>query len=140
MLTFARYMAFQLPGWVLALSLAWLLDAWTDIARHWLVLGVAVFAALDLVLYPFVRSAYEHRPHEPGSELRGMRGRVVVALDPDGWVELGHERWRARRSEPGEALAVGARIRVRALRGQTLLVEADEAGHTGVGQEPTGAR
>jgi len=125
-LTFARYLAFQVPTWGIALVVAWGLDLWTELPSGLIGVGLAVVVVKDFVIYPFVRSAYEHRPHDAGHTLVGMKGRVVVALDPEGWVEVGHERWRARSGEQVAApLDVGSKIRVDGLQGHTLLVHAE---------------
>ncbi|MBW2231588.1 MAG: NfeD family protein [Deltaproteobacteria bacterium] len=125
MLTFARYLAFQVPGWGIALALAWGLDVWSTIPRSMIGSLLAAFVVKDFLIYPFVRSAYEHRPHDPGHRVVGACGKVVVALDPDGWVEVGHERWRARRETDGPMLDVGEKVEIAALRGHTVLVRAE---------------
>jgi membrane protein implicated in regulation of membrane protease activity len=126
-LTFARYLAFQLPSWGIAFAVAWGLDVWSSIPGNLVGLGLVAFMLKDFIIYPFVRGAYEHRPHDAGHEVVGRQGEVVVALDPDGWVQLGHERWRARHESDGPTLDVGARVEVSALRGHTVVVRAAEA-------------
>ena len=49
----------------------------------------------------------------------GAAAEVVEPCFPDGWVRVGGELWRAR-CEAGAD--VGARVRVRAVDGLTLLV------------------
>lgn len=122
MLTFARYLIFQVPAWGIALVVAWGLDASATLPRFWIGLGLGAFVILDLLIYPFVRSAYEHRPHDAGQGLVGRTARVVVTLDPNGWVQLGSERWRAQRDAEGPAIEVGTTVCVSELRGQVLLV------------------
>lgn len=91
-------------------------------------IGVAVFAYVvkDFVLFPRVRSAYEVAEHEPGGGLVGARGLVVVSIDPEGWVEIGHERWRARTEQTDVVIPAGVHVRVRALQGQVVLVDSEE--------------
>lgn len=120
--TVVRYLVFQLPSWALVLAVAWSLDTWTELPRWLLVAGCGLFVAKDVVLYPFVRAAYEHTPHDPGQHLAGALGRVVVALEPEGWVEIGAERWRARSPDGEGPVEVGAAVRVRAMDRHTLVV------------------
>jgi membrane protein implicated in regulation of membrane protease activity len=141
-----RYFVLQLPGWTFALAVAWGLHRYTSLSEVVILLGLALYLAKDFALYPLVRSAYEDAPHEPGHGLIGASGRVVVALEPDGWVQVGSERWRARhdpaepldrgdsngRAEPEDAeghrqsaVDVGVEIRILGLQGHTLLVELD---------------
>jgi membrane protein implicated in regulation of membrane protease activity len=121
--TVLRYIAFQFPSWLLVLGIAVALDTWTELARIWLGLGVAAYFAKDIVIYPWVRAAYEHTEHDPSAGLVGACAVVVVALDPAGWVKLGSERWRAERGpDDAGALEAGARVEVKGIRGHTLIV------------------
>jgi membrane protein implicated in regulation of membrane protease activity len=52
----------------------------------------------------------------------GAAAEVVEPCFPDGWVRVGGELWRAR-CEVGAG--VGARVRVRAVDGLTLVVESE---------------
>ena len=113
----------QLPAWAAAIAIGLALERWTSLSGLWLGLAVAVYIGKDFALYPFVRRAYEPTTHEPGAELVGARARVVVALDPEGWVEVRHERWRARVLGGDRAMEVGAEVRIRSLEGQTVWVE-----------------
>ncbi len=51
--------------------------------------------------------------------LLGAVAEVVEPCNPDGWVRVGGELWRARCEAGAEA---GARVRVRAVDGLTLVV------------------
>ena len=117
MKTLTRYLAFQVPAWAIAGGIALALDAWTSLPRTWIGLALLAYVIKDFALFPFVRSAYEATAHEPGGELVGAHGRVVVPLDPEGWIELRHERWRAR-SQDGSTIGVGVRVHVRRAIGQ----------------------
>jgi len=124
--TFRRYLMFHLPEWMLLFLVVLGLDLWTEIPRWWLGLGVGALVLKDLALFPYVKSSYELSPHDPARGLVGERCRVTVALDPEGWVELGHERWRARLEGNGAAAAAGSTVTVRALRGQVLVVRCED--------------
>lgn len=94
--------------WQLGESLAWLL--------------LGLFVVKDLVLFPFVRRAYEP---SSGGGARALVGRIAVASDPlapAGYVRLGGELWRAE-LRSGDPAAAGARLRVVDVRGLTLMVE-----------------
>ena len=124
MKTLARYLVFQLPAWAIAGGIALALDAWTSLPRGWIGVALLVYVLKDFAIFPFVRGAYEATPHEPGGELVGARGRVVVPLDPEGWIEVRHERWRALSEDA--AIGVGVSVRVRELRGLVLVVGREE--------------
>jgi len=125
-------MAFQFPSWLLVVGIAMALDAWTEVSRIWLGAGVAAYFAKDIVVYPWVRAAYEHSEHDPTVALVGERAVVVVALDPAGWVQLGSERWRAELApDDAHALEAGAPVEVKGIRGHTLIVDSFDAEATG---------
>ena len=55
-----------------------------------------------------------------GSDLIGREGIARDALDPDGYVVIGSERWRARATVH---VPPGGRVRIVAVEGLTLTVE-----------------
>jgi membrane protein implicated in regulation of membrane protease activity len=123
---FARYLALQVPGWVLAAGALW------AVVRLW-ALPVAVayglwalWIAKDLALYPAVRVAYEDTSPHPTDRLLGAVGRARGRLDPTGWVAVGSELWRAELAPGSPPVEPGARVRVVEVRGFTLRVEAGE--------------
>ena len=117
---------FQLPAWVIASGVALALDGWTSLPRTWIGIGLALYVAKDFAIFPFVRASYEPSEHEPGHDLLGASGRVVVPLAPEGWVEVRHERWRARARQAEATFPVGAQVSVRGLDGHVLLVEGED--------------
>ena len=122
--TILRYIAFQLPSWLVVAFIAMALDIWSELPRPLLIGAFALFLVKDFVIYPWVRSAYEHTEHDPGSEMLAARGVVIVSLDPVGWVQVGSERWRAETVDDAAPLAPGTAVEVSRVRGHTLLVVA----------------
>lgn len=124
--TFRRYLAFQAAGWVVAVLAAIL-------SVHLGLLGPAVAAVIvlawvvkDLVLYRFVRHAYETEDASPTERLVGAVAVVERDLAPEGMVRLGRELWTARGAGDDE-MKTGARVRVVAVEGLVLIVERDAA-------------
>jgi len=81
---------------------------------------ILVFTAFTLGLVRLVVQAQLRRPTTGMEGLEGKPGRATTALDPEGWVTVQGERWRARADEPvgeGDAIEVvsgdGLRLRVR---------------------------
>jgi len=122
--TSLRDIAFQLPSWLVVAFIAMALDIWSELPRPLLVGAFALFLVKDFVIYPWVRSAYEHTEHDPGSEMLAARGVVIVSLDPVGWVQVGSERWRAETVDDALPLAPGTAVEVFRVRGHTLFVAA----------------
>jgi membrane protein implicated in regulation of membrane protease activity len=120
--TLRRYLLFQLPGWlVVGVGLA-LAVRWWGLPLPWALVGFAAWLAKDALLYPIVRRSYEPDGFAPHGPI-GERGVAETAVDTEGWVRVGPERWRARRAPGAGAIAPGAPVRVVRLRGHELEVE-----------------
>ena len=123
---FLRYLLFQIPGFCFAGIALVLLVRWTTLSEAG---GWALFAlwvAKDLALYPWARIGYASHPARSGVDaLLGADGIALTLLAPDapGQVRVGPERWNARLASGANALAEGARVRVVAVQGLTLVVE-----------------
>jgi membrane protein implicated in regulation of membrane protease activity len=126
---FARYWLFQLPGTVVAAGVLFVLVRWELITTGVAGLLFGFWVLKDLLLFPVTRVGYERggRPH--GSDaLLGSAGvvREEIAASGTGWVRVGPELWRARREGGGEALPVGAKVRVVGVDGLVLRVEPEQ--------------
>ena len=96
---FWRYTALQVPGWVLALAIAWWIRTSFD-APGWLAPAIPLaWIVKDMALYPLLGSAYAVNETPPVERLVGRRGVAVEHLAPAGYVRIGSELWRARTSE-----------------------------------------
>lgn len=125
--TLRRYLLFQVPGWlVVGIGLA-LAIRWWDLPLPWALAGLAAWLAKDALLYPIVRRAYEPNGLAPHGPI-GERGVADTAIDGEGWVRIGPERWRARRAPGAAPIAPGEAVRVVRLRGHELEVAPDDAG------------
>ena len=127
-----RYLLFQLPGIGIAIIvLAGLVEIW-DMPVSAAALLLALWVAKDLALYPFVKVAYE--PSSRGvngpDALLGNIGIARDDLDPEGYVKVGSELWRARAVRE-EKISSGTRVRVVRVRDLTLVVEASDGDESG---------
>jgi membrane protein implicated in regulation of membrane protease activity len=120
--TLVRYVAFQIPGWLLVGAAAGAAVYWLGVAPWIALTGLGLFVAKDALLFPLLRRSYERdgRTHGP----IGESGIVEDAIDDEGFVRVGAERWRARSAPDSAPIPVGARVRVVGVRGLTLQVEA----------------
>jgi membrane protein implicated in regulation of membrane protease activity len=120
--TFTRYLLLESPGWLLAILVAVALHRWLGVSAPAIALLVVVWIGKDLVFYPWVRDAYAGDTHGPKELLLGQTGVVVKPLGPVGVVRVGAELWRAEPEKAGTVTPRGRAVRVREVRGLTLVV------------------
>ena len=104
---------------------AWLAPEWLGLPGWTGGLFLVVWVVKDLVLFPYLRIAYEDGDR---GDARGLVGAVAVATEriaPEGFVRAGSELWRAELAPGSPGVAAGARVRVRAVEGMRLIVEPD---------------
>ena len=94
----------------------------------WAAAGIiALWVVKDVVMFPFVRIAYQPGARGGPTGLVGARGTAQDALRPSGYVRVSAELWRAELEPGAPPVEPGGRIRVIGVRGLTLLVQADES-------------
>ncbi|MEE2675107.1 MAG: NfeD family protein [Myxococcota bacterium] len=123
----SRYLLFQLPELVLVGVALLLLVGLNVLAANvgWLLLGV--WFVKEVVLFPFVRRAYEPSDPSGTASMVGATAVVINRLDLAGTVRIGPELWAACLDAGSEPAEVGATVRVKSVKGLTLhVVEAGE--------------
>jgi len=123
----SRYLLFQLPELVLVGVALLLLVGLNVLAANvgWLLLGV--WFVKEVVLFPFVRGAYEPSDPSGTASMLGATAVVINRLDLAGTVRIGPELWAACLDAGSEPAEVGATVRVKSVQGLTLhVVEAGE--------------
>ena len=120
-----RYALIQVPFTALVTIVLIWLRTWVDLPI-WFICGLIAFMVIkDIVLFPFVWRAYD--PDSPGlsNTMQGARGIALNDLHPSGYVEIGAERWQAEVIEGSPPISRGQAVRVREIRGLTLIVQLD---------------
>ena len=121
--TLARYVRYQIPGWLLASIGAVVLYRWVGIPV-WVAVAIPVgWAVKDAALYPFLKPAYVLDHGTVIERLVGLEGVAVEPLSPRGYVRVRGELWIAEPVAMGPGIEVGHRVRVERIRGTTLLVD-----------------
>ena len=121
-------MLLQIPGWILVGGLLALGVRWWGLSLRLALALFGVWLLKDAVLFPFLRVAYEPGGGGAGADaLVGARGVASQSLDPRGYVRVGAELWRAEVADGARPIPRGGGVRVRHVRGLTLVVE-PEAG------------
>lgn len=117
----AKYLLWQVPGWLAAGALLlWLALAGALPAGLAVVLIVA-WIAKDLALFPAMRTVFS-----PAAKMRpiGARAEAVERLAPSGYVRVDGELWQARTR--GTIVEPGRPVIVCSASGLTLIVEEED--------------
>ena len=89
-----KYVLFQIPGWFIAATVLLFIARWQWLPNWLAVLGFCGWVLKDLLLYRFLRRAYEPSVTGPAS-LIGARGIAQGDLAPNGYIRVRGELWRA---------------------------------------------
>ena len=117
-----RYAAFQLPGQAVMVLAASAAHEWLGLDTRVAVGAVLLWIVKDIVMFPWVRKAYEPGDGRHSREVRGTVATTCEELDPTGYVRVGSELWRAECTLADAPIAAGQRVRVLDARGLTLRV------------------
>lgn len=121
-----RYALVQLPALVLLVLILILVRRWIDLPT-WFEWGlIAVWVVKDVALFPFVWPSYGRGQMEDVNSIAGERGIAEERLAPAGYVRVHGELWQAEVMGGGYAIDRGEGVRVKAIRGLTLLVQPDK--------------
>ena len=121
---FGRYLLFQIPGFLGAAVVLAVLVEFFDLPLTAAGALLALWVAKDLAFYPFVKVAYEPRQSTGGADAMLGRGGIAQhAVDPEGYVRIGHELWRARLARGEPPISAGAAVRVVDVSNLCVVVE-----------------
>ena len=121
MTTFQRYMLFQVPGWLVDIAVLGALMEWWGMPLWAASAVLAVLVVKDFVLYPFLKVGYETSARSGVDRLIGEQGVVKQRLDPEGYVLVHGELWKAR-AQPESSFDPGTRVLIEAVDGMLLFV------------------
>ena len=117
-----RYILFQIPAIILVLVIVlWLYYA-SVISEYIVIITIILWVLKDFVLFFFVWKAYDV---SSGISL-AEKGVSIEDLDPEGYVEVGSELWRATTGDENVRIDKGTRVIIKSVRGLTLLVAPEE--------------
>jgi len=93
----------------------------------WLIWGmVGLWVVKDVILFPFVWRSYDQDRLGDANSMVGLHGVAKDRLAPSGYVEVHGEMWQAEVMEGAPPVQSGESIRVRGIRGLTLIVQPDK--------------
>ena len=121
-----RYLLFQLPGWIIPALILLLIDHWFDLPTWVILSAVLILIAKDGVMFPFVWRAYDPNPVNIAYRLIGERAIARGRLSPSGHVRVHGELWKAELVTDNVTVEKGQAVRIRNVRGLTLLVQPEQ--------------
>jgi membrane protein implicated in regulation of membrane protease activity len=115
-------MLFQVPGWLVDIAVLGALMEWWGMPLWAASAVLAVLVVKDFVLYPFLKVGYETSAKSGVERLIGEQGVVKQRLDPEGYVLVHGELWKARAAQPESSFDPGTRVSIEAADGMSLVV------------------
>jgi membrane protein implicated in regulation of membrane protease activity len=122
--TWLKYLLLQIPGCVIAgviLAGLWKLQWITGPVA---LLGFTLWVLSELLLYPFVKQAYENNAETGSAALVGARGVAQGELNPQGYIRVRGELWRAVAVSAHQKVSSGSQVEIVKAEGMQLLVRA----------------
>lgn len=120
MKTYRRYWLFQIPGIVLTVVVLTIAAVWFDLPLWACGAVLVLWIAKDAALYPILKISYEAEVATGTERLVGSTGVTTQALNPQGYVKIGAELWRARSKSHVRA---GEPVSVSGSEAMVLIVE-----------------
>jgi len=118
-----RYSLLQIPELAILVFVLLLVRPYLDMPP-WLCWAiVALWVIKDVALFPFVWRAYVGGDAGRTHSMVGELGRARERLAPSGYVLVRGELWKAEVKDGNPAIEKGEAVRVRGIRGLTLIVE-----------------
>jgi membrane protein implicated in regulation of membrane protease activity len=121
-----KYTLLQIPAIALLILIVVFARRWFYFPAWigWIV--VALWAAKDIILFPFVWRSYDSSIPDDALSIIGRQGIAEERLSPAGYVRVRGELWKAEVARGSSPVEAGEPIRVRGVRGLILTVEAEE--------------
>ena len=118
-----KYFLLQLPGVIAFILILLLVRQWLEVPAYllWGLLGIWV--GKDIVLFPFLWRCHDPNQYPDRFRMVGRRGLALTRLNPDGYVQVQGERWRAGVHEGQASIDKDEAICVEAINGLKLKVK-----------------
>jgi membrane protein implicated in regulation of membrane protease activity len=120
--TMLRYILFQLPGIFFIIAILVSLRMMLSIPLWSVWTLIIVWIVKDVIMFPFVRHAYDKRNTDATGPLVGSQGRALERLSPTGYVKVRGELWRAELDDRRCPVDAGEEIEIIGLHRSTLRV------------------
>jgi membrane-bound ClpP family serine protease len=116
-----RYTLFQIPEILLLGVVLYGLYIWFSVPMWMLVTIMGIWIAKDFIWFFFIWRVYEIPRSDKDPRLEGEVGVVIEPLNPQGYVKIRGELWKAK-SEGDISIQVNAKVDVVDHKGLVLIV------------------
>ncbi len=117
-----RYALFQIPEILLLLLVLYGLHHWFSVPLWMLGMILGIWIIKDFILFFFIWRAYEIPESGRDPRLEGAVGVTIEALDPQGYVEINGELWKAQ-SKNKQPIPARQKVAVVDHKGLLLIVQ-----------------
>jgi len=118
-----RYFLIQVVSFIVFVLVLFLIHHWV-VYPFWVdAVLVIAWVVKDVALFPLTWKAYDWEHTIPNTGLVGFIGDTRERLDPEGYIMVRGELWKARSMRDGDVIEKGTSVIVRDVAGLTLLVE-----------------
>jgi membrane protein implicated in regulation of membrane protease activity len=121
-----RYFLLQLPG-IGVFSAVVVLSYYVEFLPSWLAWTLwTVWMLKDIFFYPLVWQAYDPAVQKAKNSLIGKSGVTTEKLNPQGYVDVNGESWKAEVEEGLAPIGQGKPVVILRMEGLTLIVKPEE--------------
>jgi len=128
--TWEKYFLLQIPGWLATGGVLTVLWHWQLLPRWLALLCFGAWLLKDLLLYPWLRQAYEDGAKTDSTALIGMRGVAQEDLKPTGYVRVRGELWRAVTVSADRTVVAGTEVEIVNAERMTVFVRPSPVSNT----------
>ncbi len=116
-----KYVLFQIPDLAVLVLLLIFVRRWLDLPIWFNYALIGFWIIKDAFMFRFAWRAYDSDSRK--SPMIGAIGIAEERLAPSGYIRLNDEFWKAEVMNTGQEIAKGEAVRVREIKGLTLIVE-----------------
>jgi membrane protein implicated in regulation of membrane protease activity len=120
--TLTRYWLLQIPGWILLILVLGAAHEWFGLPAWMSLLIFLLWVVKDAVLYPILKRGYESAPPAGTQRLVGLTGVAKQDLNPEGFVFVNGELWKAVADPASDLIEAGEQVQVKSAEGMLLTV------------------
>ena len=119
---YLKYCFLQIPALALISILLFLLNRYLALPLSVICVIISLWILKDIFMFPFVWRSYDSAPENILSRMVGKSGTVYQQLDPEGYVQIGIERWKAR-SDNNAIIEKDEKVTIQHIDGLILTVK-----------------